>query len=366
MREDITAATTAEERARLQFKLVDQLTAANRKPEAIAELHTMAGEDRFDPTGFFNIGNALVRLDDADAAIEAYRKAIEQRPGGYSRALNNLGVVLLKQGHWDEAYEALLSALKIEKFRYAEASYNLGRLYSAGGENDLAIREWRRAIAVNPQHAGAAAALANYGRSAIGPAPRSAADPATRQPGAHTPTATAGRTAQVDQATYDLMQRARDAHEHGRNEDAVRDYRSVLARHNGYLAPANLELGYVLVNLKRSDEAIAALLPVSTNEGARFPIAYYHLARLYEAKGELKAAAENYSRAATAYADDNGQFLLDLIRVREKLGDLPGALAALEQYVRASERAGRTPDWTAARLAELRQKIAASSQNSRP
>src|SRR5450432_2684506 len=79
LRDDIAAAATPEERARLQFKLVDQLAAANRKPEAIAELHAMTGADRFDPPGYFNVGNALVRLDDADGAIDAYRKAIEQR-----------------------------------------------------------------------------------------------------------------------------------------------------------------------------------------------------------------------------------------------------------------------------------------------
>ena len=53
---------------------------------------------------------------------------------------------MLRQGRWDEAYEAFISALKLENFRYAEASYNLGRLYAARGQNDLAVREWRRAL----------------------------------------------------------------------------------------------------------------------------------------------------------------------------------------------------------------------------
>lgn len=355
LREDIAAAAAPEERARLQFLLVDKLVAANKKEEAVTELHSMAGVDRFDPTAFFNIGNALLRLGDADGAIEAYRKAIDQRKGGYSRALNNLGAALLRQGRWDEAYEALLSALKLEKFRYAEASYNLGRVYTARGQTEMAIREWRRALAVNPQHSGAAAALGNSGRTANGPAPRTSA-------GGSAPIAT-GRKVQIDQASFDLIQRARDAHEHGRNEDAIRDYRNVLVRLGGYFAPANLELGFVLANLKRTDEAIAALLPVSTNDGARYPIADYHLGRLFEAKGELKTAAENYSRARTG--DGNVQALLDLSRVREKLGDLPGAVTALEEFMRANEL-GRKPDWIAARLAELRQKIAASAQTSQP
>src|SRR6185369_9484048 len=103
--------------------------------------------------------NSLARLDDNNGAVEAYRKAIDQRKGNYSRALNNLGVVLLRIGRWDESYDALLSALKLESFRYSEASYNLGRLYAARGQSDLAVREWRRALAVDPKHSAAAAAL---------------------------------------------------------------------------------------------------------------------------------------------------------------------------------------------------------------
>ena len=67
---------------------------------------------------------------------------------------------MLREGRWDEAYEAFISALKLESFRYAEASYNLGRLYAARGQNDLAVREWRRAFVVDPRHDAAAQALA--------------------------------------------------------------------------------------------------------------------------------------------------------------------------------------------------------------
>ncbi|MCM3900213.1 MAG: tetratricopeptide repeat protein, partial [Pyrinomonadaceae bacterium] len=144
LRDEINTATNEQARARLQLKLVGQLVSAGLKQEAIAELKMMSEEERFDPQGFYNIANAQVRLGDSEGAIRSYRKAIEQRKGHYSRASNNLGVVLLRSGQWDEAYEALMSALRQESFRYAEASFNLGRLYAARGENDLAVREWRR------------------------------------------------------------------------------------------------------------------------------------------------------------------------------------------------------------------------------
>lgn len=159
LRAQLEEAKTESERALLQFTLVDSLIALNREKEAIKELREMMRQERFDPVGFYNIGNALARLGDTDTAIDAYRKAIDQRHGNYPRALNNLGVMLLRKGRWDEAEKVLTSAIKQEGFRYAEASYNLGRVYEARGEVNLAIREWKRALAVQPDHTAAALAL---------------------------------------------------------------------------------------------------------------------------------------------------------------------------------------------------------------
>ena len=176
-------AQTAPQRNAEQLKLAQELANKGQRAEAMAELNKIAASTDFDPIGFYNLGNAFARLGESDAAINAYRRAIEQRKGAYSRAYNNLGVVLLREGRWDEAYEAFIAALKLENFRYAEASYNLGRLYAARGQNDLAPREWRRALAIDPQHAAAAQALArgeNDERIVVARAPvtRSTAEPA--------------------------------------------------------------------------------------------------------------------------------------------------------------------------------------------
>lgn len=160
LRAQIEAAKSDNERSRLQRMLIDYLVALGKKSDAVTELRVMSREDRLDPIGFYNIGNALARLGDTDTAIDAYRKAVMQRHGNYARALNNLGVMLLRQGRWDEAQSEFASALRLENFRYAEASYNLGRVYSARGEANLAIREWTRALNSQPDHADAAIALA--------------------------------------------------------------------------------------------------------------------------------------------------------------------------------------------------------------
>ena len=315
-------------------------------------LNAIANSNAFDPVGFYNLGNALARLGHNEAAIAAYRKAITQRKGFYSRALNNLGVVLLRTGRWDEAQEVLLSALRLDNFHYAEASYNLGRVYAARGQNDLAAREWRRALAIDPQHDAAKRALAKGGNEeriviATSVKPVTPVHAVSKSP-------LAAKTLTIDQASYDLLQKARSAAERGKTTEAIEDFQRLLRRQDGHFPPANLELSYALLSLKRYDEARANLLQVSQRDGARYPISYFHLARLYERNGELKLAEAAFAQVAPT----NAQFLLDLSRVREKLGDYKGSLEATERYVKLMQDQGQRPNWSDERLSELRTKAA--------
>ena len=402
LRAQIAEAKTDADRWRLQRTLVDYLVALGKKSDAVAELRAMARIEKLDPIYFYNTGNALARLGAIDDAMEAYRKAIEQRHGNYARALNNLGVLLLRQGEWDKAQEAFTSAVRLENSRYGEASFNLGRVYAARGEADQAIKEWSRALAVAPDHADAAVALArayaedgsperglavlenfttrNGASEELAQARReilledssAAAEPAAAAEAASAPehasdetpkpkaatakTATTLRTLSVDRETYDFLQRARAAREKGDNEEAVKLYRRVLMRSGGLFPPANLELAFALGALKRYDEAATTLAQVAEREGARYPIAYYHLGRQYEQLGQFDQAAKAYEQAAAAYGEANPQFLLDLSRARDKGGDAAGAVEAMETFVRVTRSQGRLPEWSQARLAELREK----------
>jgi tetratricopeptide (TPR) repeat protein len=373
LKTQIEAATTPQEKAVLRLKYVEQLVTANKKPEALDELHSLAAEDRFDPQSFYNIGNALARLDDLEGAINSYRKAIEQKNGHYGRALNNLGVVLLRLGRWQEANEALTSAVRVENFHYAEASYNLGRLYAAQGQMDLALREWHRALKVDPRHKAAAQAIARASgddRIVVASDPKmgrvqSSSDAPDSQSSfknsnaavtakAFSPSRTKPLT--VDPVTYNQLQRARSAHERGRDQEAIASYRDVISRMGGYFGPANLELSYILIGMKQPGEALSYLQDVTARDGARYPISYYHLARIYEFNGDLAHAGEAYAQAAAHFQGINPQFLLDVSRVSEKRGDYKQALAAMEQYVTAFEGHGARPAWSEERLAALREK----------
>jgi tetratricopeptide (TPR) repeat protein len=161
---------------------------------------------------------------------------------------------------------------------------------------------------------------------------------------------------ELDQASFDLLQRAREASERGKLSVAVDNFRRVLSRENGYFAPANLELSYVLLVLKRDDEALGNLIQVTKHDGTRYPISYYHLGRLYERRGDLKLAETAFAQAATLYKPTNAQFLLDLSRVREKLGDFNGSLEAMENYLKVMQEQGLKPIWSDERIAELRSK----------
>ncbi|MGI9108140.1 MAG: tetratricopeptide repeat protein [Pyrinomonadaceae bacterium] len=407
LRADLGAAGISTERARLQRALVARLVELKRDADALAQLRLMLGEDRYDPPFFFNTGNALARLGDASAAEDAYRKAISQRHGNYARALNNLGVVLIRQGHWDEARQTFAAALKQENYTYAEASYNLGRLHLLRGEADLALREWGRTLQLEPAHAEAAIALAHaYAedgdakrgllvldnfvarstrsggaagvpreivdarRELVAAANIKTGDGAGGDDGVRlsSSNSTPRRSHVVDRMTYDLLQTARGARERGDYAEAAKYYGSVLARSpGGYFPPANLELGSALMNLRREEEAIAALLPLTQKEAApRYPVAYYYLGRLYERRGQLETAAQHFARAAELYGDANPQMLLDLSRVREQMGDHAAALAALDAYVKSIAQQGTVPAWAIERQAKLSQKISTNKATQNP
>ncbi len=160
LRKQVEAETRPAERARLQLTLAERMADAGRKAEALALLRTLLAEERFDPPFFYNVGNTFARLEEAGAAVEAYRKAVAQRRGNYARAQHNLGVVLTRLGRWEEAEAALTAAIRLENYNYAEASYSLGRLHALRGEAGLAIEQWATTLRLKPDHAPSAVALA--------------------------------------------------------------------------------------------------------------------------------------------------------------------------------------------------------------
>jgi tetratricopeptide (TPR) repeat protein len=438
LRAQAEAAASPAERGRLRLSLAERLAGAGRGAEAAQLLRSLLAEERFDPQLFYNAGNALARLDQSVDAAEAYRKAIAQRRGNYSRAQHNLGVVLTRLGRWEEAEEALRAALRLESNTYAEASYSLGRLHSLRGDAALAAAEWERTLRLKPDHAPAAVALARalaeggederalalldaFGsraqrrgdavprevtvargeivaeanllaarraegarataaevsvagrvesvaaRAESGTGAASLPDTVALLRGARAPKGAAGPVAVVDRRAYTYLLDARAARADERNEEAVNLYRRAIREGGGYLAPANMEMGFTLFSMRRHEEAAAVLLAVVRKEGARYPLVFYHLGRIYEYLGRLGEAGEAFARAAELAGEESPQFYVDLSRVREREGRSTDALSAAEAYVRVTARgSGGAPAWARERVESLRKKTDKAGQEARP
>jgi len=100
------------------------------------------------PEAYFNLGILEKNNNNPAAAIEAYRKAIELRPG-YQQAWNNLGLVYAAAKNKEEAEAAFKKALVING-KYATAWLNLGQLYRDLQRDADALEAFDKAIAARP------------------------------------------------------------------------------------------------------------------------------------------------------------------------------------------------------------------------
>ena len=131
---------------------------------ALALLWEAAGLSPRDPEIQTALGEALERIGAFDAAIGAYRVALEQNPQ-FRKASNNLILALVKAGRSEEAIaraQALVDAAPKDPDRY----FTLG-LAQSEQNIDAAMQSFRRALELNPRHALARRGVCHSGRTAI-------------------------------------------------------------------------------------------------------------------------------------------------------------------------------------------------------
>lgn len=106
-----------------------------------------------------NLGNAFSRLGRVHPAIQCYQRAIELTPD-FLPAHLNLGAIHLRQGDFAEAEKAYNEAVRLAP-ESAQAWTGLGCALDEAGspKADVALK---RALALEPQHAGAASRLAQW------------------------------------------------------------------------------------------------------------------------------------------------------------------------------------------------------------
>jgi hypothetical protein len=98
-----------------------------------------------------NYGNAVLRKDDHEKAIQIYNRALQIDPDD-PLVHFNLGNALRAQNRLDEAVSHYRRALQLEP-SLADVHNNLGTTLAAQGRLDEAIRHFRRALEVAPTFA---------------------------------------------------------------------------------------------------------------------------------------------------------------------------------------------------------------------
>jgi tetratricopeptide (TPR) repeat protein len=104
--------------------------------------------------------NALYCAGQNDAAIERLHQALAfPRP---AEAYLLLGAIYAKQGHMPDALEALAQAEKINP-SLGDIYVNRGNIFLLSGDHDAAVREYQRALSVDPSNPHALEALSRAG-----------------------------------------------------------------------------------------------------------------------------------------------------------------------------------------------------------
>jgi tetratricopeptide (TPR) repeat protein len=95
-----------------------------------------------------NLGNALLKSGEPEAATARYREALALRPDD-AKAHHNLGYVLLQGNRVPEAVREFQAALRINP-DLPEARLNLGTAFLMAEQPQLALPEMTRALALTP------------------------------------------------------------------------------------------------------------------------------------------------------------------------------------------------------------------------
>ena len=142
-------AQEAADRARNAYARAVELEGRGNSPAALSLLWEAAGLAPRDVDIQNRLGEALDRMGALDAAIDAYRRAVAERPD-FRKAVNNLVLTLVKAGRGPEAVahaRAFLDRAPEDPDRH----FTMGLAQS---EQDVvqAIDSFRRALALDPRH----------------------------------------------------------------------------------------------------------------------------------------------------------------------------------------------------------------------
>jgi tetratricopeptide (TPR) repeat protein len=133
------------------FELAEAEAASGNKQAAVRAYRQAIERDPAALQPLNNLANLLADLGRPDEAIELYRKAIEIDPLA-SKTRTNLGLALLEKGDTQGAEQAFRDAVDANPMD-SEAQLNLGSALLAGGDLQAARRALETALVIEPAKA---------------------------------------------------------------------------------------------------------------------------------------------------------------------------------------------------------------------
>jgi protein O-GlcNAc transferase len=276
----------------------------------------------------FNIqGACFAGLDQPDAAVKSYEKAIMLKPD-YAKAYYNLGGILHEIGNLNESVNSFQKALNIEP-NHAEAHNNLGNVLRDLEELDEAAKSFENAINIKPDYIEARYSLAIIFH----------------------------QTGNLDSIKHlekiiTLKPNFAEAHNIlgvelkavGQLNESVKSYKKAIDINQNY-AEAHNNLGNVLIELEHLDDAVQAYrraLAINPD----FPTFHNNLGNALRKNGELNNAVKSYQEALTLnneYADSHnnlGVAFFDLNQLEDALGSYTKAIKINPDYEDALNNLG--------------------------
>ena len=279
----LSAAAQDPARAKSAYDRATALEAQGNHAAALALLWEASGAAPRDPDIQNRLGEALDRIGALDAAIDAYRRALAERPS-FRQASNNLVLALVKVGRGPEAI-ALAQKLVLEAPTDPERYFTLG-LAQSEQDYEAAIRTFRKALELAPKHT-----LARYNLALV-----------------------LRRADRLDEALHELQQ-------------------SIATEPR---AEAYYTMGVIYWHRGELDRAVQALRSaVKLKPG--YADAHYSLGSVLNAKGDFAAAVTSFRRAI-AIQPDRPTAHYALSQALKMTGDLSGAQAELVESERLRRR----------------------------
>jgi tetratricopeptide (TPR) repeat protein len=133
------------------FELAEAESAAGNKQAAIGAYRQAIERDPAAPQPLNNLANVLADLGKLDEAIDSYRKAITLDPLA-SKTYTNIGLALIEKGDSQAAEKAFRDAVRANPMD-SEAQLNLGSLLLVKGELAAAQKALEAALAIEPAKA---------------------------------------------------------------------------------------------------------------------------------------------------------------------------------------------------------------------